>query len=374
MESWKDEWPEGSQWYMDRQTNTLLALTTPEMHERLEDMLDIMDTVPIQVLVRTKYIEIKAEDMTEAGLGMLFLRSSYDASDLEQTSMLQGQMSFRRAYKVSEGTQIMLDLVALQQQGRAKLLSAPEVIAMNNNSATIDISKRFSYASQYSAASSLIQNPGGGTTQIPAAYMPSQFVDVDVGFLLEFVPSVGRDMKHIVLDLHSRVDDVSNIDDFSSAPFILPASGDSGSAAAAVLAAATSKGVPRPIVDSREFRTRLVVEDGGTIVIGGLLKNNRDVVNRRVPILGDIPLLGLLFRYKKESIKQSNLIIVIQAKIITPDGRTYRKETPAGTGTIGSATPDGEWILDLPPDEESGPPGYGRLPSSLPGRRATGAR
>jgi type II secretory pathway component GspD/PulD (secretin) len=354
VETWEDEWPEGSTWHVDRQTNTLIVLTTPEMHERIEEVLDILDTVPVQVLVRIKFVEVRADDAKEMGLGFLFLESDTPTDELKlPVGMEYGQLRFQRVFGLN-GTKLLLDLKALVEQGRSKVLSAPQIIAMNNTPAIIDISKAFQYATTYEPVSTttVVERQ---SVSVPAAFIPSQFEEVNVGFYLEFIPSVGRDMKNIVLDLHSRVDEVlGNITDFQSTPVILPQVGGEDQQDSQtqeylqqILQGGLANSVQRPVIDAREFRTRLVVEDGGTVVIGGLLKNNREVVTRRVPVLGDIPLLGLLFRYRRERTVQSNLVIVVQAEIVTPSGRRYAREG------------EGDLFWSAPPAPAARTPGLG---------------
>ena len=344
VETWEDKWPANSTWHLDLQTNSLMVLTTPEMHERIEEMLDVMDTVPIQVLVRTKFIEVRAEDMKEIGLGMLFLEAEQvslyndNLGVADIPSIQGGNINFRKLYSIGSGG-VVLNLTALMEDKRAKVLSAPQVIAMNNTPAQIDVSKTFSYSTSFEAASSIISGTSTSSS-IPTAFIPSNFQDVDVGFFLEFVPSVGRDMKNIVLDLHARIDEVFNLEDFQEAPIITGAED-------------IQQSFPRPIIDSREFTTRLVIEDGGTVAIGGLLKNNKEVMNRKVPILGDIPLIGLLFRHRKEVTIQSNLIIVVQADIVTPAGRNYRRPSQDTDNPSGGAGDEPAWFTEFEPELES---------------------
>jgi hypothetical protein len=108
------------------------------------------------------------------------------------------------------------------------------------------------------------------------------------------------------------------------------------------------------VIDTRELRTKLVINDGDYVVIGGLMKNDTKKVVRRVPILGYIPLIGLLFRSTTDTVVKSNLIIVIQAQIVTPSGRNYtdsvveRLREAAGVGR--------------PPTDETVPLEIGELP------------
>ena len=373
VETWEDEWPQGSQWYLDRQSNTLFVLTTSEMHRRMGEILDVVDTIPIQVLVRVRFIEVLSDDLREFGVSSLTYGEMTGGQLIDPDTGMPGapeatvigtagmgassgglEVSFGRF--MSNTSQLMAALNALERKQRTKVLSAPHVLALNNTAATIDISKTFSYASQYQSSSSTSYLSGGTALQNASAFIPSQFDEVQVGFLMEFVPSVGRDYKNIVLDLHARVDEVvGNIEDFQSAPVIMPASTEEGGTTPAL--PSSNMAVQRPVIDSREFRTRLVVEDGGTVILGGLLKNFREKVRRKVPILGDIPLLGLLFRYQKDSVKQSNLIIVVQAQIVKPDGGRYvdsekpdAEQQRFGIQSFGSAPKKTDWIRDLPPE------------------------
>jgi type II secretory pathway component GspD/PulD (secretin) len=332
------------------------------MHERIEEMLDIMDTVPVQVLVRTKFIEVRAEDMKELGLGLLFIEQDTEVPKFP-VAIDSGQLTYRKTFDLASSQRLIAELRLLMEDKRTKVLSAPQIIAMNNTPAQIDISKSFSYATSYDLSRGYNFLPGGGAVDIPSAFVPGNFQDVDVGFFLEFVPSVGRDMKNIVLDLHARVDDIlGNIEDFTEVPIMLPQpaaeNGDGASYADLISAGQAGSTFQRPVIDSREFTTRLVIEDGGMVVIGGLLKNNREVLNRKVPILGDIPLIGLLFRARKERLVQSNLIIVVQANIVTPSGRTYKAVAEEAAGEPGGAEEEPDWFTEFEPQLEGNAYGY----------------
>jgi type II secretory pathway component GspD/PulD (secretin) len=371
VETWENEWPQGSQWYLDRKTTTLIVLTTPEMHKRIGEILDIIDVVPIQILVRAKFLEVDSNDLAEAGLGLTYvdnealdyrlqtpgsnpaeytypIRDAWKAQQMP-TKLEHGAMGFGKIFGMSGG-EIFAKLTLLQEKKRSKMLSAPQMLALNNQLATIDISKSFSYATQYTSSqtSVIASSTGVPAGDIAAAFVPSSYEELTAGFFMEFTPSVGRDMKTITLDLHVRIDQVKNIDQFESSPVIMAESG------------ATPPSIPRPVIDGREFSTQMVIEDGNAVVIGGLLTNHTEIIQRKVPILGDIPILGIPFRYRKKVTRQSNLIIVIQAQIVRPDGSHYAdKRGPQtippeyGMQSFGSGPKRTEWIRDLPPGLES---------------------
>jgi type II secretory pathway component GspD/PulD (secretin) len=372
VETWDTEWPLGSKWWLDRQTNTLMVLTTSSMHERIGELLDVMDTVPVQVLVRTKFIEVLSDDLKEYGVSDLnwidwsdrvLPDMTPEAGGVSTSGMGSPDGGFSVFFNqyLSNSSALSATLSALEKKQRTRVLSAPQIIAMNNMPATIDISKTFSYASQYQTTTGTIVNDNQAVS-VPNAMVPSQFEEIAVGFFLEMLPSVGRDRKNIVLDLRARVDEVvGNIEDFQNIPIIVPGSMDATDGSTPTLPSGgnSTQAVQRPVVDGREFQTRMVVEDGGTVVIGGLLKNYQEEIRRRVPILGQIPIIGWLFRYKKTSVKQSNLIIVVQAHIVSPSGQYYKKpkmrgksddDTKFGVQSFSARRVRPEWIEDVAPE------------------------
>ena len=78
-----------------------------------------------------------------------------------------------------------------------------------------------------------------------------------------------------------------------------------------------------PIIDSRETDTQVMVKDGETLVIGGLVKEDVSTTRQKIPLLGDIPLLGLLFSNKTDIREQRDLIIFITPRIVKMGELTY---------------------------------------------------
>ncbi len=346
------EWPQGSEWMLDRQTNSLLAYTSSEVHGRISRLLDMIDTTPIQVLIRTKFIEVMRDDSFDLGVDF-FVTDEGGPGDFKVgigTGLNLGVSAGEGLSLVvlGKGTtppwQATLNMMLKNEN--ARLLSAPQIIALNNQMATIDVSTSFSYASEYQAASTVITSAGGVTETSGSTFVPSQFEQIDVGFRLEVVPSVGRDMKTITLDLHPVVDDILGGEDrfqrFAEFEIITPTEEGGGGGTTQ-----TTQKIPRPIIVSREVMTKLVVQDGGVVAIGGLLRDKKTVTVKKVPILGDIPILGYLFRSRSETVTQSNLIIVVQASIITPTGQGYVSYVEAPL----AASASDEWVLEVTPEE-----------------------
>jgi general secretion pathway protein D len=175
------------------------------------------------------------------------------------------------------------------------------VTTLNNQTATIRVVEEFNYPTRYEV--SLIQfdiNGDGdfddaGETEF--ANVPQDLQKRDVGILLNVTPSVGRDLKTVTLVL---APEVSQFSQFRS----------------------LGGGVTVPEFTSSQLTTSILIEDGQTVILGGLMKDTTSETTTKVPVLGDLPLVGGLFRQKEESTSRKNLLIFITAHVLGPRGQT----------------------------------------------------
>jgi len=114
--------------------------------------------------------------------------------------------------------------------------------------------------------------------------------------LLKVTPSVGDDLDTINLHLMPEVSEAT-ADAFSY-----------------------TGGVTLPKFSTRNLATSIVVNNGETVVLGGLIKESRSKTTTKVPLLGDLPWIGNLFKKERDSIERKNLIIFVTAKVIDPSG------------------------------------------------------
>ena len=173
---------------------------------------------------------------------------------------------------------IDLELTALQTEGRAEIISTPRVITANQKEARIEQGVEIPY--QESASS------GATTTQFKKAVLS-----------LTVTPQITPDDK-IIMDLRVSKDNVGDL-----------------------VASATGGFVPS--IDTRAIETQVLVNDGQTIVLGGIYETERrDTVNK-VPFLGDIPGIGVLFRSTLKESNKSELLIFVTPKILTDGASIY---------------------------------------------------
>jgi len=126
--------------------------------------------------------------------------------------------------------------------------------------------------------------------------VPQGFETRDIGILLEVTPSVGSDKETITLTLRPEVSEAT--------PNAFEFSGE----------------VKLPKFTTRNLTTNVVIKNGDTIMLGGLIKETRTNVRTKTPILGDLPILGVLFRKDSDSVVRQNLLIFVTASIISRRG------------------------------------------------------
>jgi len=171
-----------------------------------------------------------------------------------------------------------LELSALQAEGRGEIVSTPRVITANQKEALIEQGVEIPF--QESSSS------GATTTQFKKAVLS-----------LTVTPQITPD-DNIIMDLQVNSDSVGEL-----------------------VASATGGFVPS--IDTREIRTQVLVRDGQTVVLGGIYETERREVANKVPLLGDIPGVGALFRSTQNVANKSELLIFVTPKILEENAVVY---------------------------------------------------
>jgi general secretion pathway protein D len=255
---------------------------------------------------------------------------------------------------------------AINNTTGVSLLSAPSVTTQSGLKANIDIVREFPYpttfekpklnssAVAYESGPGSVTNPGT-VEQAPIQLSlgipptPREFYTQDIGVSLEVKPTTYPDQR-IDLDIsRASVIDFDGFIDYGTPIVSLPEGTIGGLPPAVVLTPGT---INQPVFNERTMSTRLQVLDGQTAVLGGLIREDTQEVNDKVPILGDLPLLGRLFQSKISERTKKNLIIFVTARLIRSNGKpqyvkTYNAED-VGEEQLPEPTPLGAGI-NLPP-------------------------
>jgi type IV pilus assembly protein PilQ len=303
---------------VDERTNTLLAQDTAERLQDVRRMVRTLDVPIKQVLIESRIVIVNDDFSRDLGIRLGVTSDNIGPRDLLVTSgtgvaannylssitdafndptgltpitfpdqsgrynvnlpIADAAGRFSLALLKSD-VLIDLELTALQAEGRGEIVSTPRVITANQKQATIKQGVEIPY--QQSASS------GATTIQFKEAVLE-----------LMVTPQITPD-NNIIMDLVVRKDSVGAI---------ISTGGGSGTV---------------PSIDTRSVETQVLVADGQTVVLGGIYEIERRETIKKVPFLGDIPVLGALFRSKQRVENKAELLIFVTPRILEEGATIY---------------------------------------------------
>ncbi|GAB3001782.1 secretin [Arenimonas maotaiensis] len=274
----------------DARTNTLLVIDIPKKVAEVKQLLATLDRAVDQVMIEARIVV--AQDSFGRELGARFgINDRYPVdgtnpgvsrdSGFNSSLGLTNPAGILNFSILGRNTSLDIELQAMETKGRGEVISNPRVITSNQKAAVIRQGDEVGY----------VTTQATGTTTVPQATV--QFKEVLLE--LKVTPTITQDGR-VFLDMGVKKDEIK---DFLSTP-----TGDI------------------PQIQKREVSTAVLVDDGQTVVIGGVYEfKNRDDVSK-VPFLGDIPFLGALFKKSDRSQEKAELLIFVTPRIIKPAPRT----------------------------------------------------
>ena len=220
---------------------------------------------------------------------------------------------------------------AINQKKGIDLISSPTVTTKSGRQATVEVVREFRYPTEFTAPEA--QSSGGSqfTPSVPAA--PSGWEMKKTGITMEVTPTLESDNFTIQLSLTPRVVEFDGFINYGSPinatvqatgiSSILPIPLESKTFTT------TENAINQPVFSVREIETQVSVYDGQTVVMGGLMREDVQKVEDKVPIFGDIPLAGRLFRSSVEKHIKRNLIMFVTASIMDPSGQPFSSNNEA---------------------------------------------
>jgi general secretion pathway protein D len=239
--------------------------------------------------------------------------------------------------------QFQMVIRALNQKRGVDLMAAPKVTTKSGQKATISISREFPYPQEFeppqipaesgvSQGTAVLVGPSNDPIVTPS--FPTDFTTRNLGVILEVEPQIGPDGYTIDLTLTPEVTDFEGFINYGS-PIFAPVSSTTEDAielaSLGLLGASgrrllTDNIINQPIFSTRKVTTNVSIWDGQTVALGGLIREDVQKVNDKVPIIGDIPLAGVLFRSEVEQKIKSNLIVFVTARLMDAAGQLLRPE------------------------------------------------
>ena len=261
----------------------------------------------------------------------------------------------------------------LSQKKGADMMTAPSVTARSGQKATIEVIREFIYPTEYEPPEipqsvGSTGDGGAGVSSVPVTpATPTAFETRNTGVTLEIEPTIGENDFMIDLRFVPEIVEFEGFINYGS-PIMAPAQPATFdaflnpvtnllesvlTAEASPESVLTENRIEMPVFSTRRVNTSLTIYDGYTVAVGGLMREDVQNVEDKVPILGDIPIVGRLFQTKAENRIKSNLIIFVTAQIIDATGRPLRGAEAAGTSLPVAAPAGGaEGAIDagvLPP-------------------------
>ena len=249
---------------------------------------------------------------------------------------------------VFSNPQFQMVIRALNQKKGVDLMAAPKVTTKSGQKATISIVRDFPYPQEFEPPQ-IPQSTGSGNVSIGGATQeqdpvvtpsfPTDFTTRQLGVSLEVEPQIGPDGYTIDLSLSPEVVDFDGFINYGS-PILAP----QRNIVAGVVSTAlnpldvlsanqlytptllTENTINQPIFSVRKVTTSVSIWDGQTVALGGLIREDVQKVNDKVPVLGDIPLAGALFRSEIDQKIKQNLIVFVTARLMDAAGQQLRPE------------------------------------------------
>ena len=319
----------GSKYMIDYERNLVVARGTPEQLDVMEKIIKEFDRPIQQVLIEARFVTLSKPafmqlgvlwqsgtinpsgvptDFTGGGSGAGLLNSGNfpqavtPAGGFAPATGLGIQQVFTN---IIHGSDLTATISALEQTGESQTLSAPRLTVLNNRPATINDGQVQYYYEEYAVSTTV------GQYYSASAWVPSgKPAKVTAGAELNVMASISGDGRSILLALNPKVN--TSVQLVNYATLTQPSSFAGGSN--------STFNISLPTYRTQELSTRVVVKSGETVVMGGVLEREKYTYVESVPVLGDIPILGALFRRRTESDKPRYLLIFVTATIVKDTG------------------------------------------------------
>lgn len=350
--------PPGSSLYYFGRNSTIITRNTAENMEIFERVLAVFNVLPQLIQIEAKFVEIGQADLDE--LGFNWKVGPYQAGDvviaggqpntlfpgttpnpnannsdtsggLRDSSIIGGNAiaallgggglaaggsTIGSITGILTDPQFQVIIKALSQKTSADVLSAPKVTTISGAQAQIRVAQEFIYPTTFSTATVIPgQSAGVGTIAQPVVTpsTPTAFASRPVGVIFNVTPTVGADGYTIALTLIPQITDFLGFIDYGN---VIVSQG-----------IVVPNNIKQPLFSVRDVVTSVVLWDGQTVVLGGLIREDVTKIDDKIPFLGDLPGVGRLFRSKVSQRTKRNLLIFVTARLIDPAGNPIHKES-----------------------------------------------
>ena len=273
----------------DERTNTIIITDISGRIELMSKVIETLDTTTPQVLIEAKIIETNLNDSENLGIDWTTKITGVGAQRDTTWPFKRGATENRYAGDVDTPTggtfgtltfsEFQAVLEMLKSRTDTNILSNPKIVTLDNRPARIQVGTEHPI-------------PDFGANSETGQLQTTGITYENIGINFEVTPHVNK-AGFITLELKPEVSEVTGSTSF--------------------------QGIEVPVIGTEQVSTNVMVKDGDTLVIAGLLTDKLIDTKKKVPFLGDIPIVGLLFRKTEKTITKTDLIIFLTPHIITPE-------------------------------------------------------
>ena len=270
----------------DDANNSLLIIASLEEYREIRAVLRQIDAIPNQVLLEAVIAEVSLNDEIKLGLRWFFGNKNNGASFTDVASGAVAPSFPGFSYFLSKQN-VNVALNALSSITDVNIISSPTLMVLDNNTAKLQVGDQVPIVTQ-----------SANNVTAPGAPVVNNVELRDTGIILSVTPRV-NDSGRVTLRIEQEVSSVVRT---------------------------TTSGIDSPTIRQRKLATTVVVSDGETLTLGGLIQERDTKGRKQIPVIGNIPVLGNLFKEKTDNIDRTELIIFIRPRVIR-DLREARQVT-----------------------------------------------
>jgi len=262
---------------VDKERNNIIIYAKRKDYIALKKMLRRLDTLPKQVLIEVTIADISLTDSLKYGFEWFLKKQGYDVKGLDGAGSLGGAGVLAHMFSVSKGVNAIFS--AAKTRKYVNILSNPKLLVLNNHSASINVGDRIPIISSQAT----VGDVGGN--------QPSILQNIryqETGISLSVKPTINSD-GYLTLNISQNVSNSK---------------------------ANNLGGTNSPIIFNRQLQTDVILKSGETVVLGGLISEDKTKDTTKVPLLGDIPIVKNIFSNSGDSIEKKELVILIKPTIL----------------------------------------------------------
>lgn len=318
--------PAGAQIVYDTRISRLIVTNTIENLRMIDEVIQeiLSDNDPMVEIV-AKFIEVNQNDLKELGFDYTVnynpnntpdkgVDSSHRLSIGDSLSGLNrgsNELFVVKGFVGGEdGAAYAARILAANQLDSKDVLASPRITTLAGRTAHIEMIREVFFVDEYNDG----EFESGSTSEyggIPEFHSisPSPEFDDDptkLGIMMDVTPEVDKTRRTIRMRMNPRSTSFAGWDEYRSTD-----------------ASGTPTLMRKPIIDLREIDTTVTIYDGETIVLGGVIDDSSNVINDKIPILGDLPLVGRLFQSRSVTAEKRNLLIFMTCRLVKPDGTSF---------------------------------------------------